>query len=136
MKTFYRNDCIVYLNERNQEVGFVNDKNEYITKRDARKHQMFLHPKYRHSLAIDTELIDDLIKRRVSLIRIRVINFENKNFWAIIEPLKFKQLGVPIQFDRRKEGINYTGYSNQIRLELNEFIREYDSQIKMTAFLR
>lgn len=129
MKTSLQNGIIFYLNTRGQTIGFINELNEYITKRDSTKGQMFLNPKYLGAMAIDLDLVQDLIRRRVKLIRIKVLGFERTPFWATITPHQFIEQGDRFRYDKRNSnGQNYTGYSEQIRLPLNRFIRQYDGQ--------
>ncbi len=131
MQIINRAGIMVYLNEKGQEVGFISANNEYLTTRNYDKNQIFKHPKYKNALAIDIAILNDLIKRGIPSIKIRVLNFEEGNFWAVIKPKDYLARGEKFNHDKKnKYGESYTGYTTQIRLPLDEFVREYPSTEK------
>ncbi len=117
-------------NTRGQEVGFIKDLT-YHSQRDWEKGQIFHNPKYTSAIALDTDIIKQLIRHHVADIKILVVNFEQHPFFITSTLNNFLIESKKINFDRRKEGVNYTGYGEQRYMEMNKWIREYPCQKKL-----
>lgn len=112
-------------NKRNQEVGtYDTDTKTYSTIRDAKKGQVFLHPKWLGCVAIDRYILRQLAKLQCETISVIVMNFEPKTFVATIDFQKFLENSEDVCFDKKLEGLVFkTFYSEQRRINLNQFIR-------------
>lgn len=142
MKTIQRNGLTVYLNNQGKEIGFINRENQYVTERDNKRGHIFHNLKYKNAVAFDFDLIQNLIKKKVNLIKVRIINFEKDNFWILINPSQFFikahgwEHGIFNYDKRNQDGQNYTGYGTQLRLPLNDFIRIYDDIKDLRLYIK
>lgn len=123
------------FNARGQSVGTYDEKTKtYETIRDADKGQIFLHPKRRGDLAIDSAILVQLMKLGCQKVRILVLNFETKPFWVSISLGKFLNDSEPINFDKKIEHTQIeTFYSRQRKLNLSEFMRDKDPRQKVLS---
>lgn len=121
-------------NSRNQNIGFIDtEEKTYNTTRDFKKNQIFIHPKYKHAVAIDSDILRQIAKTNEGnikdwKIRFRIVNFEETEFTAEISLIDFLTKSEEFCFDKRKDGQNYTGYNTQRRLSIGEMTRIYDGQ--------
>ena len=137
-----RGNVVFYQNANLRSCwGFVDDKGDYITDRDVKKGQIFYH--FKNAIAIQLEILEYMEKieekNKGRSIRIRIENFEKENFWAVCKVKDFRILAVEefgnkaiFNYDKK----DYKKYGYQIRLPLNSFVREYDSDKKLGYFLR
>ena len=107
---------------RNRIIGYVSEDGlTYHTERNAKKHQIYEHPKYGSAIAIDFDVLKRLIKARVVLIEVTILHFEKKSFRIITS---MKKLLI--------EGEKTSYHSNaakrtipQRRLAMNSWTRVY-----------
>ena len=119
-------------NSRGQEVGFI-EEGIYYTSRDYNRGQIFR--KYGNGLAVDKEIIRKLLQMNANELMIRVINFENTDFWAKINVVEFIDLSFKVNFDKRNEyGQNYTGYGEQLVCLMSKFEKIYNFQKRLDEF--
>ena len=110
-----------YYNSRGQLIGEVDDVEKiYYTARNAKHGQIFLRKsvfngvRKENAIAIDKEIIINLIKMNIKKIVVTIIGIEKMSYDITISPEMVISGGVEINYDRRKENINYTGYGSQI----------------------
>ena len=128
-------------NNRGNSVGFWDtSKLTYNTSRDAKKGQIYFH--FGNAMAIDLRIlkrtnkifeqllnkfkVEDLWKMVKVLITVK--NYEKEEFIAQVSIFDFMNKGEKTNYDKRKDGINYSGYGEQVRLPMKEFVRIYKNQ--------
>lgn len=114
-------------NTRGQDVGFIKDVT-YHSQRDWKRGQIFHNPKYKSAVALDVSILKQLIQNNIKNIRILITNFEESSFYLTTTVEFFLAHSHKIMFDKRKEGINYTGYGEQRYMEMNLWTRVYPDQ--------
>ena len=122
-------EILTIKNRRGQEVGWIDEHNQYRTTRDYFKGQIFRHPKYKSAVAVDIDIIKELIKRKVNTIIIEIINFEETDFLIKTDIIFFLNNSDIINFDKRAENIKIsTYYSEQRAMPMNLWERVYINQ--------
>jgi len=132
-----RGNIVFYQSERkNRSWGFVNEERNYITMREVKKGQVFYH--FKNAIAVQLELLEWLEEHDCQDIRVRIPDFEKEPFWAVISVRDFRmaahmEFGDKAVFSYDKK--DYGPYGKQIRVPLNSFVREYDSQEKLNEVM-
>ena len=126
-------NLVFYESERKDSIwGHTDDNNDYITTRSDKKSQIF--HLYKNAIALQLELLEFLETNPIYKernIKVRIEDYEDENFWAII-PIKdfrkiaFEEFPNNAIFNYSKP--NYKPYGKQIRVPLGRFIRVYNNQ--------
>ena len=117
----------IMYNSRRQEVGVL-DEGIFRCSRNANLGQIFLQKHWfgnrniKEPIAIDKSIVEQLIKAKCHTVEFTIIGLRKESFRIKINPEKILEIGMPINFDRRKEGINFTGYSVQLVFDINDSI--------------
>lgn len=108
-----------YKNPKGQEVGYIKG-GIYYTERDNAKNQIFrIHG---NGIAIGAEILRNLRKNKIELVRVRVINLETLSFWLEASIAQI-MTGTIINYDKTRSGYNYTGYGLQYVLPMEYWRR-------------
>ena len=143
-------DVITLKNKSGKDVGWMDEWGNYHTTRDYMKSQIFQHPKYKNAMAVDIDIIKEIIRRNEDMqegsgmnkkIIIEVLNFEDKPFFVESEIKFFIENSEVFNYDNKSIVINNervkipTYYSEQRRMPMNLWIRVYPNQRKLSIEL-
>ena len=113
---------ISIYNARKQKVGeFDTATKIYKTERNYLKNQIFNHPKYKHSMGVDVDILKQLIMLGCKKIHIIVINFKKHPFIKEKGLAEFILQSEEYNADKYAEGRNLTYYRTQRRLPMDEW---------------
>lgn len=122
-------------NKRKQNVGWIDDKNCYHSKRSYTRGQIFRHPKYQSGIAVDTDILKELIQRKVKKIIIEIKDFEKRPFFIETDIDHFLKNSEKINFDKKSEHLKVsTFYSEQRVMPMNLWKRFYFDQKKIMEY--
>lgn len=122
-----------YTNSRGKQVGWVEDS-IYYTTRDYNRNQIFKHPKYESALAVDCEILKDLISKGVNTVRVLVKNFEKSTFWLQIDIKHFLKNSFVVNFKRKDLKDNAKPYGRQRAVAMKYWDRIYISQTMLSMY--
>jgi hypothetical protein len=107
-------------NKRGQEVGQYNPASKiYFTIRDAKKSEIFMIPKYLGRVAIDIDILKQLMRAGCEMIDMLILNYKPNAFHAKIKLIDFLNNSEEIHYDKKIEHFGNkvsTMYSPQRRL--------------------
>lgn len=112
-------------NKRGQSVGTFNPETKlYWTIRDAKQGQIFLHPKHYGIVAINIDILKDLLRQGCKEIQMLILNFETKAFKIGISIQDFLVNSERFNFDKKGHNAGFsTFYSDQRGLSIQKFNR-------------
>ena len=84
-------NIVFYESERKNNCwGFVDENGDYITGRDNAKSQIFR--LFKNSMALQYEILVWLEEHRARNVKIRVKNYDEEDFWAVVPVRNFREL--------------------------------------------
>jgi hypothetical protein len=129
-------------NTRGQIVGYVQD-NIYFTQRDVKRGEIFIKKHFFNNvymltpIAIDTDILERLIKAKVSKSRIMIMNLFAHSFVVEFDNEDIMKRGVEINYDKRNvEGQNVTGFGSQIVFDMAWGTKVVPDKDKITRYIK
>ena len=126
-----RGNIVFYQSHRKDKIwGHIDESGDYLSERKFKSGQIFRF--FKNAIALQLELLEYLERRdKKKNIKIRVPDYENEPFWAIIKVGEFRQKAIE-EFGKRAifnyDRMNYARYGRQIMCPMHSFTRVYDNQ--------
>lgn len=117
-------------NKIGQIIGEYDDINKiYVTIRDKRKGEIFFKKNWFNGkyinmpIAIDKGILNTLIKKGCKTIKILILGVKTYSYLISFIPEGILKEGIEINYDKIKQGRNYTHFGSQIVFDGNKGIK-------------